>query len=523
MRMRIAALMLLSAACATTGGAGGGPASRFHQADYRGLPELREVAEEGERAKISDARIHANRGMEANQSGNQDQARAEWGTAADMLASFAERFPSSGWRIVARYQAAKLYWWSQQPEKAALQCEKLLDDKEGNDVTKAAAAHLAAAAWQNLANVQTKIGKLEPIKLATAEQRRNEPLRPRSPPGAWKNYVEAADVYLEKANSDPELKKPAAERFVSTGAAQLALIAAEVEYGFDNMENARGRFSRIIRTWPAEPEVMDGAVNLYLQTFLVMKEREGYRQALGSVKQIVAEAQAKAASSGDAASNSVLAKVRDRLAVYEQGAKYDEATALLEQGRPVDAANAFDKVAIELKGTPDGANALFNAAIAWNKAGEPAKAIADLQAIVGTAEYAKSKVMPSATLMLAQALSTKKDRHAEAAKLYAEFLERWPDSDNRCIPLQNLGYEYDVEGKKAEAANRYVAFATDAKCGKGDPNAAAKALVRAGKLYGDVRQKAKAREALEKAIAVQGVTDTVAKSQIEEAKRALRK
>ena len=77
--------------------------------------------------------------------------------------------------------------------------------------------------------------------------------------------------------------------------------------------------------------------------------------------------------------------------------------------------------------------------------------------------------------------------------------------------------------KTAQAAERYVAFGKDEKCGSADPNVAARALYRAGRLYEDAKQKAKAKESYAAAIAMKGVTDTVAKSQVEDAKRRVGK
>ncbi len=463
-------------------------------------------------------RTHVARGNEANTSGNSDQARAEWGTAADMLASFADQFPSSDWRIVARYEAARYDLFAQRWEQAAVNAEKIVDDPQANAVSKAMASHLAAAAWQNLAITQVKAGKLEPIKLLPADQRK-EPPSPRPPPGPWKRFVEATDKYVQVAGSDPDAAKPPKERFIEKGPAQLALLAAEVEYAFDDMEDARGRFDKIIHTWTGDPDVMEQAIPLYLQTFLVLKDQAGYAQAVQNVRTVVADEVAKANQAGDASKKEALAKVQDQLKKYEQNAQYGEAKSLLDQGKFAEAAQRFEALAQANKGSEAAAGALNNAAYAWNKAERPDDALRAVETLL--ADYPSSAVSPDATLMLA-GLRSKKNDHAAAAKAYLDYLEKWPQGDKRCIALQNVGYELDVSGKAVPAAERYVAFANDPKCGKDDPNATAKALVRAGKLFADAKQKAKAREALEAATKVEGVTDVVAQSQIREAKRMLK-
>jgi outer membrane protein assembly factor BamD (BamD/ComL family) len=328
--------------------------------------------------------------------------------------------------------------------------------------------------------------------------------------------VVATDSYLQVAEADPDLKKPANERRFSAGPSQLALIAAEVEYAFDDIEEARKRFETILSRWPGEAEILDNAVPLYLQTFLVTQDDAGYAAGLARVKDVVNAEEAKAT---DPKQKQVYAKVRDQLARYEQGAGYAAASRLLEQGKSAEAAALFEKFAQEYKDSPDAPNALYNASVAWDKANEPEKASAAREQIV--TRYAESKTAPLAQLMLAGARS-KKGNHAEAAKLYGEYLSRWPEGQNRCVALQNVGYELDVQDKRADAAERYLAFGADPKCAKDDPNAAAKALYRAGVLFQKAKQKPRAKQAFTAATRVEGVTDTVAKSQLDDAKKQLK-
>ncbi len=512
----VAALSVLSG-CATAAGAGvAGATSRYKQADFR-APEPRDFEDDAERGKVSDAQIHLSRAREAKDAGNLDQARAEWGTGGQFLAQLADDFPNSVWRIALRYQGARYLYYALRFEDAATVAEKIGVDPMATETSRAMGAHLAAAAWQAEAVNEYKAGKIDPIRLPTAEQRKGQAPAPRPPPGPWKRFVEAADQYVKRADADPDAKKPAAERTVQAGPSQLALIAAEVEYAFDNMEDARARFERIMQTWPADAEAMDNAVPLYLQTFLVLKDAEGYKRALESTRAMLSSESQKAT---DPARKEALQKVLEKLASYQESAEFDDARALLTAGKAVESATAFERIADSNPASPDAGNALYNAAIAWTKAEQPEKAAAAAQKVLD--KYAASKSAPLSQLMLASIRSKAKD-HVEAARLYAEYLEKWPQGENRCIALQNVGYELDVSNKKADAASRYFAWATDPKCGKEDPNSAAKALVRSGKLFLDAKQKPKAKEAWNAATRLEGVTDVVAKSQVEDVKKQLRK
>jgi hypothetical protein len=107
--------------------------------------------------------------------------------------------------------------------------------------------------------------------------------------------------------------------------------------------------------------------------------------------------------------------------------------------------------------------------------------------------------------------------HAGAARLYGEFLERWPDSPSRCLALQNVASELDLAGRGAEAAARYAAFGGDGACAKAEPDLAARALVRAGNLF-----EGQAKAAYEGAAALPGVEGAEARKRVAEAKRRLK-
>ncbi len=514
-KLRISVVLLaLTAACATGGGGKGVSSGRFYQANYK-LPAESQL-DDAERGKIRDARTHFERGLVAQQSGNIDQARAEWVTAADGYAQFADQFQSSEWRMPVRYRAAELYMQGQQFERAAEVAHKVISDPQADASSKALASRLAAGAWLNVANQKVKANQLEPIRLANADQRRGQPLQPRVPPGEWKRFVDAADTYLANLDADPEASKPAAERRGGLPPAQLALIAGEVEYAFDNMDDARRRFSDILNRWPDEGEVLESAVPLYLQTFLYANDTQGYQAEVARVRELVG---ARAQKATDPKQKESFEKVLESLSRAEAGTQFAAAQKLLDEGKAAEAAQAFEQLASDPQGG-DAANALHNAAVAWDKAGKPDRAAQLRERILK--EHGDSKVAPNNILLLA-VYKSKKNEHLGAAKLYEEFIAKHPESPNRCVALQNVASELDMAKKTAQAAERYVAFGKDEKCGTADPNVAARALYRAGRLYEDAKQKAKAKESYAAAVAMKGVTDTVAKSQVEDAKRRMGK
>jgi len=99
---------------------------------------------------------------------------------------------------------------------------------------------------------------------------------------------------MEDALAQPDVKPPDPAKG-GLPVPQLALIAAEVSYAFDNMEDAQRRFASLIERYPGEAEILLDAVPLYLQTFLHLDDQAGYQAATDKIRKQV-EAASQAAS-----------------------------------------------------------------------------------------------------------------------------------------------------------------------------------------------------------------------------------
>lgn len=523
---RITLLAALAAACAT---AGGGSASRYFQADHA-RPGRAQFGDDAQRAIIDEALVHGDRADQAATAGNLDQSRAENRLAADALAKFVDTFPSSEYRLVLRAQAAERYLRAQELEKAAAQAQRVIDDPEARDVSRAIATRYAVACWQNIAIAEGKAGKIDPPRILTVEKRKGQELKPRVPPDPWKRFIENADRYQQLAKADPQWDLSPAERHKRGGidTPQLALIAAQVEFGYDNLEDARRRFEAIIQGWPSRADVMESAVPYFLQTFLLKKDDAGYEagvvRSLAAVRPEEASA-AQAAKAPGAAEEvkkgaEILARLRDDLEKQQQGAGFSAAERLLAGEKFAEAGAAFEKFATENRAHPDAPNALYNAAVAWDRAKEPKKAQSARAAVLE--RYPDSRIAPQATLAQASTL-TRQGEHAAAQKLYQGYLEKWGQGPQRCLALQNLGVALESMGKKLEAAKSYQSFARDEACLKEDPNNAVILAYRGAVLFSDARRKNEALEMFRVVAGIQGATETVAKSQIQDARERVKR
>ncbi|HEX9242529.1 MAG TPA: hypothetical protein VF875_08835 [Anaeromyxobacter sp.] len=486
-------LLSLAAACATAGG------GRSHQAEPV-LPPASSLPEGPERDALQAAQAQEARGDGAGSA--HDQARADWAAAGAAYAELAGRAAFGEWRVPLRVRAAEVLLRAQRWDAAVEAAGVVVQDGHASDVSRAVGARLAATAWIGAANAAVKAGQLEKLELGADRKDGARPLPP-----AWKRVVDAADAYLARAAADPGGRAGSADRRLS--GPEIALAAAEVQFGYGEPEDARRRLDAALDRWPADPKLLEDAVPLYLATHLARGDRGGW---LASVEKLRARAEAEAAKA-PADQKTAFTKVAQALARERSAGRFAQGEDLLKQQKPAEAAQAFEAAAAE-PGSQDAASALHNAGVAWDQANEPAKAAAAREKLLQ--DHPGAGVTGEDALRLAAYRSRKGD-HAVAAKIYEEFLQRWPDSASRCVALRNVASELDVAGHAAEAAARYLAFGADERCARAEPAIAARALVRSGRLF-----EAQAKAAYGAAVALPGVGDPEAKSQVSEAKKRLK-
>jgi hypothetical protein len=494
--------LALALASAGAGCATAKPAASIRQAEH-GLPAATEFPDGPDRAAYAAAHAHEAKGDAA---GGAEPARGEWALAAAGYAAVAERPAAAEWRVPLRHRAADLSLRAQRWDEAAKAAEALVADAGASDASKAVAARLAAAAALGAAGAAVRTGQLEKLELAPV--RREAP--PRPPPAPWRRVVDATDAYLARSVADPEAGRGAAERRAGVSSPELALAAAEVQLAYGQHEDARRRLELAIDRWPGDGEVLAQAAPLVLVTYVAEGDRAGHDAALERLRARAAQGAGKATAESD---REAFARAQEALGRVRAGSRFAEAERLAAEGKPADAARVFEEVAAE-PGMTEPANALHNAAVAWEKAGQPARAAAVRERIVR--EHAASRVAPDDALALADHLARRGDP-AGAARAYDDYLARWPEHPGRCVALQNVASELERAARPAEAGARYLAFGGDAACAKASPDVAARALVVAGRLFD-----AQAKAAYGAAVAVPGVAEEEAKRMVSEAKRRLR-
>ena len=519
------------------------------QADFRDPSSPEEAvdskiqADATELALLRDAYNHIDRAMRDRLSGKVDSAAAEDRIAADNLISFVAKYPNHRLHIVFLRMASSRYLNAKEWELAAEAAQRMIQDPKATAVTKAIGARYASGAWQMLAVQEMHSGKIPQLKLQPSTARGGAVPKPRVPDRAWKMFVEAADTYEANRDADPTSKLTPEQRQVQGGTdlGQLQLIAAQVEFGYDNIEDAQKRFAKVIEMHPSRGDLLETAVPYYLDTFRILKDPKGLEAAAARIEPAVA-AEARKAAEAAAAPGATeaqkknaasLAKLATELKEGSKGSDYNAAAARMtkadaaaKEGSPGaaaqyrDSAALYEKFAAENKASPDAPNALFNAAIALDKAGDRKKAVAVRETLVK--DFPEAKVLQQTYLLLGSTLAASRE-YAASVKYNQEYLSRWPDAPQRCLALQNLGVALQETRKPADAAAAYLKFANDPGCAGEDANTTARVLYSAAKMQVDAKKPADAKKTLQSLVALKGVTDAVAKSYQADAASRLKK
>ncbi|HET8724700.1 MAG TPA: tetratricopeptide repeat protein [Anaeromyxobacteraceae bacterium] len=521
----------------------------FAQADFREPASPEEAidskinADATELALLKDVYVHVDRAMRDRLSGKYESATAEDKVAADNLMGFVNKYPSHRLRIVFLRMASGRYLNAKMWEAAAEAAQRMVQDPKAQPVTKAIGARYASGGWQMLAVEEMRSGKIPSLKLQPSTARGGAAPQPRVPDRAWRMFVENADIYTANYEADPTSKLTAEERKVQGGAdlGQLQLIAAQVEFGYDNIEDAQKRFGKVIETHPSRADLLESAVPYYLDTYRILKDPKGLEAAAARIEPIVAaearKATEAAAAPGATEEQKKTAATLTRLAKeLKEGSRGGEAAPALEAMAKADAAAKdgktdaaslyrdaaalFEKAAKDNPSSPDVATYLFNAGIAYDKAKDPKKAIAVREEIVK--RFPDAKVAPQTYLLLGNNLAAVSD-YAGLARLANDYLARWPDSQQRCLVLENLGIASEKTKKLADAGAAYLRFSTDDACVGQDANLKGKYLYRAGIAFEEAKKPAESQKALNELVAMKGITDPVVKSYQDDAKKRLAK
>jgi TolA-binding protein len=391
-----------------------------------------------------------------NKESRKTRSKRTRGYARTMYESYLSLFPESSSAYEMRFQLADIYFKTERFDEAARAYEAtVLADPEGKYLVDAANDNILAVE-EHLRDLRVELPKdtTDPVPLHPQKLR----------------LVEACDRYVTMVPAEQ--------------AEQLVVVkfkAAKVQYDYNQFDQALRRFDDIVVQHPAEPQA-EPAANLVID---VHNLRKDWASLYSSAARYLA--------------SEPLLEGRPRLQVdlrkYAQFAKFKLVQSLEEEAKAgrrdlSEVARAYQEFYEEFPSSENADKALFNASVAWDRAGKKARADGLRQRLLE--EYPDSALRADVAFYLAKQ-HEERTEFLPAARAYRSFAGKYPKDERARDALYNaaaffagsgrvktaaeLRREYlrrygRTAGAEREAADIYWAVAEDLEGGKRTGSAA---------------------------------------------------
>ncbi len=383
--------------------------------ESRPLTDLEEAdLEEGELLAESTTRQLAQQwNLEANKTKNERTFDA----AQVMYNAYLALFSDSPNAYPLRFQLADLYYKVEKFDLAASAYEAtVLADPKGKFVAEAANDGILAIEEhiRDLGLESPKPTDAEPVPLHPQKQR----------------LVEACDRYVKYVAADRS------GRFVA-----VKFKAGKIMYDHNQHDEALRRLDDVVMSHPRSEQAVFAA-NLVVDIHNLREDWDGlYRSASSYLK------------------NEPLLDGRDKLAAdltqFGEYAKFKvvqrlDAEAQKGNGTPEMVAQAYEDFTAEFPASANADKALFNASVAWDRAGRLERADGLRRQLLK--QYPNSPLVAEVGLYVAKQAAARAD-YEVAARAYSRFAEKFPDDERARDALYNAAVFYGGLGK-VKAASR---------------------------------------------------------------------
>jgi TolA-binding protein len=447
-----------------------GPGSAWYEHNKDHPEVLARVDKRLELAMNQAAQFHHKRAQElkgqASVSGDEKflvASLAEYRKAADVYEDYLRRFPESKYAYENAYLLADCLYFSFQFDAASLMYRKVRDWVGKTEYLESAAFNVIDSIERE-AGKQVKDGKLaasavpgetgDVTDVPMPEIEGKVQVTPLPIPELTLQWVEDADFFVSlktKSQTDPELP------------GRMAYRVATEFYKYNNLDEARQRYLKIIETWPQDVVAAYAAANI-INSYRLENDWENIAVWAKRIDE---------QKLGKPEDRTALAK---EVKLFKLGAQFKEAERAFDQGEYIKAAEAF--IAI-VDSEPTGTlsdKALQNAALAYEKVHHYDSAAKIYLRIVS--DYPKSGFVEGALMQLAENAGKFFD-FEQAVVSYEALVSRFPTSKDVSYARLQAASLLEAQGKLAEAASAYVKFVAAFPSDK----AAGATLVRAAKLY----------------------------------------
>lgn len=335
--------------------------------------------------------------------------------ALAMYEQYLSVFAESEVAYVMRFQLADLYYKLERFDEAATAYRAtVLADPEGKHLVDAANDQILAVEehLRDLALPEPEAGQ-EPVEIHPQRQR----------------LIAACDLYVEKVPADKAQQVEA-----------VKFKAAKVLYDHNHFDAAVPRFEAIVAEHP-EADQAEFAANLVIDVYNL---KESWPELYETARRY--------------RSNEALTKGRRQLAndldKYAQFAKFRLIRGLEQKANEGSVparhvAESYEDFYREFPNSPNADKALFNASVAWDRAGEKGRAREARQKLL--AEFRDSPLRADVAHYEAVQLEARTE-FDEAAGAYLSFARNYPDDDRAPDALYNAAVFYAGMGQVKTAA-----------------------------------------------------------------------
>lgn len=389
-----------------------------------------------ERSLESAALFHHRQAQVHKKNNDTKNARESYARAAQNYRIFLSRYPDSKNSYDFKFFLAECLYYSDDYLGAAQTYAEVRDSNADN-------RHLGDASLSAVISYEKEIEKreaakqIDKIKILTAAERKDRPLNPQPLPEIRQELVHASDRFLTLL---PEHERAPA----------IAYRAAETFYHYDQLDEARARFERIVVRYPSN-EVARYSANLIIESYMAAEDWDNVEKW----SQQLMDATAKAG--GSAEDQAAQRAFADQLKDFKVGARFKKAEQLNAAGDYEQAAETYVKLVDESPDHEFADKALFNAAIAFEKVKRFDSASKVYQRIYDN--YPKSELADRALFRVGVNYEKGFD-FGPAVEAYTKLVERYPNSEHRADALYNVAVTLENQQQYGQAAAAFKRYAT---------------------------------------------------------------
>ncbi|MCC6620112.1 MAG: tetratricopeptide repeat protein [Deltaproteobacteria bacterium] len=399
-----------------------------------------------------------------------DQSLEHYKMASKAYRDYLTQYPSEPQSYEMRfYLAETLFYSAQFKEAAGAYLEVASDPYQGK--FREPAAWSAVKAYERLLvtavdekRIPDKSNPAKPWQEPTPEggEQGSEIQRFQAEPYPQEvqDWMQAVDFFVLR-----DIRQEGSEKPQVAFAYQAATLAMR----FKDYEDAKGRFRQVLACFPDDDLAADAMANI-----LNMYRDENDLQNL--------ERWATIADRVQLGNPEIMATIKKRIQVFKLGAQFQRAETLLAEGKHLEAAKEFERLADQNQEAKFLDKAYYNAAMAYKEVKYYDSAARIFEKLVTDPRFAQSDFKTESVFELAEnyKLFFSFDKAAEAYFLFLQRTEAAKDKEpNRPYALYTAARLQEYAGNLKAAAATYERYAETFK----DRDDSSNAIFRAAELY----------------------------------------